>query len=89
MEEESGWKVGTTARWLEGIAAKHDGLIVQELFDGRRTDSLELSSDFQMCVAANPALLHKKKKCSNIGSNSYCFSLGHNIDFLTWFIHIK
>lgn len=88
MEEESGWKVGTIAQWLKVIAAKHDGLIVQELFDGRRTDSLDLSSDFQTCVVANPALLHKKK-CSNIGSNSYSFSLGHNIDFLTWFIHIK
>jgi hypothetical protein len=44
MEEESGWKVGTIAEWLKVIVAKYDGLIVQNLYDGRRIDSFELAS---------------------------------------------
>lgn len=59
MEEESGCKVGPVAQGLKVTAAKHDGLIVQDPHDGRRTDSLTLSSDFQMCVAANLVLFHK------------------------------
>lgn len=31
MEEENGWKVGIIARGLKVTAAKHDGLIVQDL----------------------------------------------------------